>query len=140
MSIVQEAPARSAAPPNDAPRLVVERLNVGFAAGGEIRRVVRDVSFELGAGRCVAIVGESGSGKSVTARTLVGLTGAGAVIDAAALRLGELDLSAQSPSDWRGIRGRRIGFIQQDALVSLDPLRKIGKEIGEALRLHPIFA
>ncbi len=136
MSIVQEAPARSAAPPNDAPRLVVERLNVGFAAGGEIRRVVRDVSFELGAGRCVAIVGESGSGKSVTARTLVGLTGAGAVIDAAALRLGELDLSAQSPSDWRGIRGRRIGFIQQDALVSLDPLRKIGKEIGEALRLH----
>jgi peptide/nickel transport system ATP-binding protein len=136
VTITQEAPARAAAPPTEAPRLVVEKLSVGFETRGTVRQVVRDISFELRTGRCVAIVGESGSGKSVTARTLVGLTGTGAVIEAEALRLGELDLSAQSPAAWRGIRGRRIGFIQQDALVSLDPLRKVGAEIGEALRLH----
>ncbi|XPP26265.1 MAG: dipeptide ABC transporter ATP-binding protein [Leucobacter sp.] len=136
MTITHEAPLRSAAPPKEAPRLVVDRLSVGFETRGIVRQVVRDISFELRTGRCVAIVGESGSGKSVTARTLVGLTGKGAVIEAEALRLGELDLAAQSPASWRGIRGRRIGFIQQDALVSLDPLRKVGKEIGEALRLH----
>ena len=63
-------------------RLTVRKLNVGFARDGETRSVVREVSFALAAGRCVAIVGESGSGKSVTARTLAGLTGAGAVVDA----------------------------------------------------------
>ena len=132
----EPAIAEPAAADEGAPRLVVDRLSVGFEARGAVRRVVRDVSFELGAGRCVAIVGESGSGKSVTARTLVGLTGAGAVVEAGALRLGEFDLTAQTPAAWRRIRGRRIGFIQQDALVSLDPLRRVGDEIGEALRLH----
>ncbi|MFJ4224118.1 dipeptide ABC transporter ATP-binding protein [Microbacterium sp. NPDC089695] len=123
-------------------RLTVRDLNVGFARDGETRSVVRDVSFTLAAGRCVAIVGESGSGKSVTARTLAGLTGQGAVVEAEEISLGgadlgdRVDLTAQTDRSWRRIRGRRIGFIQQDALVSLDPLRPVGKEIEEALRLH----
>ncbi|MEJ1923470.1 ABC transporter ATP-binding protein [Microbacterium sp. KHB019] len=134
MTIVEET-----APPVEtrkAPRLSVRDLRVGFAKGGQTRRVVHGVTFDLGPGRCVAIVGESGSGKSVTARTLVGLTGADAVVEAAAIMLGDADLTAQTDRTWRGIRGRRIGFVQQDALVSLDPLRPVGAEIGEALRLH----
>ncbi|CAH0202611.1 ABC transporter ATP-binding protein [Microbacterium sp. Bi121] len=118
------------------PRLSVRDLRVGFAKGGQTRQVVHGVTFDLGPGRCVAIVGESGSGKSVTARTLVGLTGADAVVEAASIMLGDADLTAQTDRTWRGIRGRRIGFVQQDALVSLDPLRPVGAEIGEALRLH----
>ncbi|MBN9202531.1 MAG: ABC transporter ATP-binding protein [Microbacterium chocolatum] len=118
------------------PRLAVEGLTVGFTRDGRHRSVVRDVSFSLPAGRCLAIVGESGSGKSVTARTLVGLTGEGSVIERGSARLDDLDLTRQSKAGWRGIRGRRIGFIQQDALVSLDPLRPVGAEIDEALRLH----
>lgn len=117
-------------------RLAVEGLTIGFTRDGRHRSVVRDVSFSLRAGRCLAIVGESGSGKSVTARTLVGLTGEGSVIERGRVHLDELDLTRQSESAWRGIRGRRIGFIQQDALVSLDPLRPVGAEIEEALRLH----
>ena len=117
-------------------RLTVRNLHVGFARDGEARSIVRDVSFTLSAGRCVAIVGESGSGKSVTARTLAGLTGAGAVVDAEEISLGDADLTAQTERSWRAIRGKRIGFIQQDALVSLDPLRPVGREIEEALRLH----
>lgn len=135
MTIVEEAPQRT--PVQDAaPRLTVRDLQVGFAKGRDTRRVVHGVSFALDAGRCVAIVGESGSGKSVTARTLVGLTGADAVVEATEIRLGDADLTAQTDRTWRGIRGRRIGFVQQDALVSLDPLRPVGAEIGEALRLH----
>lgn len=127
-------PAASTAAVQD--RLTVRELNVGFAGDGETRSVVRDVSFTLAVGRCVAIVGESGSGKSVTARTLAGLTGAGAVVEAGEISLGDVDLTAQTDRSWRGIRGKRIGFIQQDALVSLDPLRPVGREIEEALRLH----
>ncbi|WP_417508873.1 dipeptide ABC transporter ATP-binding protein [Microbacterium sp.] len=123
------------------PRLRIRDLRVGFAAGGRTRQVVHGVSFDLAPGRCVAIVGESGSGKSVTARTLVGLTGAGAAVEGTIALGGDdaaesIDLTTQTDRSWRRIRGRRIGFVQQDALVSLDPLRPVGAEIGEALRLH----
>ncbi|WBU38969.1 dipeptide ABC transporter ATP-binding protein [Homoserinibacter sp. YIM 151385] len=116
--------------------LEVEHLAVGFRREGGVRPVVQDVSFRLEPGRCLAIVGESGSGKSVTARSLVGLTGQGAVVEAATLRLGDEELRGRSAADWRRLRGAHIGFVLQDALVSLDPLRPVGREIDEALRLH----
>ncbi len=116
--------------------LVVSGLTVAFVRDGEPHVVVHDLSFELPRGACVAIVGESGSGKSVTARTLVGLTGANSLVSSDTLLLDGEDISDLTPRDWRSIRGRRIGFILQDALVSLDPLRPVGKEIEEALRLH----
>ncbi|MCU1408561.1 MAG: transporter ATP-binding protein [Microbacteriaceae bacterium] len=118
------------------PRLRVRGLSVGFLRDGRRTDVVKDVSFDLEAGQCVAIVGESGSGKSVTARTIVGLAGQNAVVEAAELLLDGEDVTAFTPRQWREIRGRRIGFILQDALVSLDPLRPVGREIAEALRLH----
>ncbi|MGO9901661.1 MAG: dipeptide ABC transporter ATP-binding protein [Solirubrobacteraceae bacterium] len=114
------------------PLLLAENLTIGF---GE-REVVRGVSFALEAGRCLAIVGESGSGKSVTARTIVGLTGANSRVRADRLTLQGRDLLSLSDSDWHQIRGKQVGFILQDALVSLDPLRPVGKEIEEGLRLH----
>jgi peptide/nickel transport system ATP-binding protein len=117
-------------------RMRVRDLRVGFQRHGSVREVVRGVSFDLESGRCIAIVGESGSGKSVTARSLVGLTGNNAVVRAERLELGDIDLKSQTAAGWRGIRGKRIGFILQDALVSLDPLRPVGKEIEETLRLH----
>jgi len=116
--------------------LTVRGLRVDFTRDGSTRDVVRGVSFALEPGRCVAIVGESGSGKSVTARTLAGLAGSGAVIEADEISLGARDLTSVAEHDWRRIRGKQLGFIQQDALVSLDPLRPVGREIEEALRLH----
>jgi peptide/nickel transport system ATP-binding protein len=112
--------------------LCAENLTIGF---GE-REVVRGVSFSLEAGRCLAIVGESGSGKSVTARTVVGLTGPRSYVRADALTFEGRDLLRLSDRAWREIRGKQVGFILQDALVSLDPLRTVTKEIEEALRLH----
>ena len=112
--------------------LHVENLRVSFGD----TEVVKGISFTTRVGRCLAIVGESGSGKSVTARTLVGLTGPNSHVRADRINLGGIDLTRQSQRSWRGIRGREIGFILQDALVSLDQLRLVGTEIIEPLKLH----
>lgn len=112
--------------------LTVENLRVRF--GGT--EVVKGISLRVEPGRCLAIVGESGSGKSVTARTLVGLTGAGATVEADRITLGDIDLGRQTERSWKRLRGREIGFVLQDALVSLDQLRRVGDEVAEPLTLH----
>ncbi|MDO9407433.1 ABC transporter ATP-binding protein [Patulibacter sp.] len=116
--------------------LRVEDLHVGFGDARDPTPVVKGVSFTLERGRCLAIVGESGSGKSVTARTIVGLTGGRSHVRAGRLELAGRDLRGLGDRGFRAIRGQDVGFILQDALVSLDPLRPVGREIAEALRLH----
>ncbi|SDZ12052.1 dipeptide ABC transporter ATP-binding protein [Herbiconiux ginsengi] len=172
MSGVGDGGGASAESAGGEPLLRVRELRVGFGRG-DSAPVVDGVSFELHAGRALAIVGESGSGKSVTARSLVGLAGAGSWQSAEALdvlgasvlggsrkragrtaggsgdeqldgdgRPGAVDPGrvgadrGLSAAAWRRIRGRQIGLIVQDALVSLDPLRPIGREIADGLRLH----
>jgi peptide/nickel transport system ATP-binding protein len=118
-------------PPAARPLLTVEDLSVAFDG----HEVVRDVSFSLRPGECLGIVGESGSGKSVTARSLLGLNGPSAQVAATTLDVGA-DVLTASEQELRALRGRRIGYVLQDALVSLDPLRKVGTEIAEPLRVH----
>ncbi len=81
-------------------------------------------------------MGESGSGKSVTARSLVGLSGAGALVTAERLSVGGQSVPALSPRQLRRLRGGTVCMIAQDAFASLDPLRPVGREISDALRLH----
>ncbi|MEA5103931.1 ABC transporter ATP-binding protein [Pantoea sp. S18] len=115
----------------------VRGLNIWASSeSGQPRHIVKNVSFALQRGQCLALVGESGSGKSVTARSLVGLAGDGLQVQAATLSLHGETLQQRSDSWWRQVRGSKVGFILQDALVSLDPLRPVGKEIAEALALH----
>ncbi|MET0437616.1 MAG: ABC transporter ATP-binding protein [Devosia sp.] len=101
-------------------------------------QAVRGLSFSLDAGECVAIVGESGSGKSATARALVGLAGDNALVEGS-VSLGGRELLKLSQRDWLGVRGRNIGFVLQDALVSLDPLRTIGREVAETIERHRLL-
>ncbi|WP_061299249.1 dipeptide ABC transporter ATP-binding protein [Herbidospora cretacea] len=112
----------------------VEGLTVSFSG----LEAVRDVSFTVAPGECLAIVGESGSGKSVTARALVGLAGDRAEVTSRGFTFDGADLSKLTETGWRGVRGRRIGLILQDALVSLDPLRTVGAEVAETLRTHHV--
>ncbi|MET0135055.1 MAG: ABC transporter ATP-binding protein [Kibdelosporangium sp.] len=113
----------------------VENLSVTFGPGRR-RAVVRGVSLSVAPGECVALVGESGSGKSVTARSLIGLAGGNATVTADRLVVAGRDATVFGPNDWRAVRGRQVGLVLQDALVSLDPLRRVGSEIAEAVRLH----
>ncbi|RZT79704.1 peptide/nickel transport system ATP-binding protein [Micromonospora violae] len=120
--------------------VAVEDLHVDFDTPTGRVEAVRGISFAVERGECVAIVGESGSGKSVTARTLVGLAGPAAQVRATRLELADQDVRSYQPRDWRRVRGRLAGLVLQDALVSLDPLRTVGAEIGEVLTAHGIVS
>jgi peptide/nickel transport system ATP-binding protein len=123
------------------PLMIVDNLRVAFPAAHNKVEAVRGVSFMIAAGEILALVGQSGSGKSVTARALVGLAGSQAQVDANAMTIvdhggRDTDLLRLAPSAWRDVRGRLIGFVLQDALVSLDPLRTIGREVAEPILTH----
>ncbi|MBE3014066.1 ABC transporter ATP-binding protein [Microbispora sp. NEAU-D428] len=125
-------------PAGGGPLVAVRDLTVRFPTRHGVVEAVRGVSFRVERGQVVAIVGESGSGKSVTARSLVGLAGDGARVGAAELTFDGADLRQVRGRAWRALRGRRVGFVLQDALGSLDPLRRVGAEVAEPLRAHRI--
>jgi peptide/nickel transport system ATP-binding protein len=128
-----------------APLLRVAGLSVAFSTPHGVVQAVKNISFEIAAGEVLALVGESGSGKSVTARALVGLAGPRASVGAEAMTLvghdgKDVELLSLSERSWRKIRGREIGFVLQDALVSLDPLRTAGREVAEPIFAHGLAA
>ncbi|MGF6824521.1 peptide/nickel transport system ATP-binding protein [Microbacterium sp. ZKA21] len=112
--------------------LDVQNLRIAFDG----RAVVDGVSFTLESGQCVAIVGESGAGKSLSARAMLGLAPAEARVEAERLDVAGVDARRLGERSWRRLRGDRVALVSQDALVSLDPLQRIGAEIAEPLRLH----
>ena len=114
----------------------VRNLRVSFATPRGPISAVRGIDLDVRAGQCVAIVGESGSGKSVTARALTGLLPRHARLDVERLEISGRDLRDASETQWRRVRGAHVGLVLQDALTSLDPLRPLGKEIGEVLSAH----
>lgn len=116
------------------PLIEVENLRVGFSA--QATPVVKGISFVVRPGECVALVGESGSGKSVTSRALAGLNGPDSQVEASCLRFDSEDVLAFDARKWQRVRGKRIGFVMQDALGALDPLRRIADEIEEPLKRH----
>ena len=120
--------------------LEVRHLSIRFARrsdplGG--RRVVDDVSWSLDAGRCLAVVGESGSGKSVSAMALTRLLPEPpARYDAGEILLEGRNVLTMRPDELRAVRGRKIGYVFQEPASSLNPVLTLGRQIGEALRLH----
>lgn len=118
-----------------APLLTVDNLRVSFPTRTGLVEAVRGVSFSLGKER-LGIVGESGSGKSQTGRAIMGLTPGHAIIQADALRFGDVDLLKMSPRERRHIRGKRMAMILQDPKYSLNPVMPIGRQIVETLKTH----
>ncbi|MGZ8175470.1 MULTISPECIES: ABC transporter ATP-binding protein [Methylobacter] len=115
------------------PILAVERLSITF---NHRQTVVDDISFEIHAGETFALVGESGSGKSITALSVLRLLPNNARLNAEAINLHGDDLLKRSEFELCKIRGRRIGFIFQDPMSSLNPVMTIGSQIEEVIKLH----
>ena len=117
------------------PLLIVEELNVTFPGRSGATRAVRDASFTLGRER-LGIVGESGSGKSTTGRALLGLVPRPGIVTAKTMTYEGKDLLANSDRDWQALRGRRLSMVMQDPKFSLNPVKTVGRQIGETARLH----
>jgi glutathione transport system ATP-binding protein len=124
------------------PLLSVRSLSVEFGSREAPLRAVDGLSFELHAGRTLAIVGESGSGKSVTSQAIMRLTDhtGGRIVDGEVLFdspvSGLQDLRHASEDRLRAIRGNEIAMIFQEPMTSLNPVFTVGQQIAEALVLH----
>jgi len=117
--------------------LEVTDLKTHFTTRDGVVKAVDGVSFSLDEGSTLAIVGESGSGKSVTALSLMRLIPQppGKIVSGEILLKGESVL-AMKDDQVRALRGDRIAMIFQDPMTSLNPVFRVGYQIGEALRLH----
>ena len=122
--------------PGDAPPLSVEDLCVAFRSGGRRLDAVRGVSFEVGAGARVALVGESGSGKSITALAAMGMLPPGAEIVHGNVRVGGTSIADAGERRLRALRGRQVAMVYQNPLAALNPLQRVGVQVGEAIEAH----
>ncbi|MGW1512423.1 dipeptide ABC transporter ATP-binding protein [Streptomyces sp. NPDC002394] len=131
-----EAPgARATVPPGE-PLLEVRGLRIGYRTASGTRIAVDGLDLRAEAGEITAVVGESGSGKSSGVHALVGLLPAGGVVLGGSVRLQGEELTGLGEREWREVRGRRVGLIPQDPGVSLDPVKPVGAQVAEVLRVH----
>lgn len=117
--------------------LRAEHLSVGFLSDKKLIPVICDVNFEVRRGEILGIVGESGCGKSVTSLSILRLLGPGARIGSESrIFLNGTDLLSLDKDEMAAVRGRDISMIFQDPMTSLNPVKRIGKQIAEAAVVH----
>ena len=119
--------------------LRVKNLTISFKTPSGLVRAVRDVSFDLHRGETLCIVGESGSGKSVTSRAIMGILATNGIIEDGHIYFKGQELLEKNEKGYYRIRGTDIGMIFQDPLSSLNPIKRIGKQLTEALVLNHGF-
>ncbi len=120
-----------------APVLSVQGLRTYFHAEDRVVRAVDGISYDLHAGKTLAVVGESGSGKSVHALSILRLLPEPpAKIVAGRILYSGRDLLSMPPDELRGLRGNRIAMIFQEPMTSLNPVLTVGEQIAEAVVLH----
>ena len=117
------------------PLLEVEDLSVRFDTDEGTVHAVDRVSLTLEPRQVLGIVGESGCGKSVTALSIMRLLPSTATVTGAA-RFEGIDLLGASGSHLRSVRGQRISFVFQEPMTSLNPVLRVGQQVGEVVRRH----
>ncbi|QSE94865.1 ABC transporter ATP-binding protein [Rhodococcus pseudokoreensis] len=118
------------------PVLDVRKLRVGYRTSSETVPVVEGADLTLGAGQVLALVGESGSGKTTIGQAVLGLLPANGDVLAGEIRHDGEDLVTAGADRMRELRGSRISLIPQDPTVSLNPIKRIGPQIADVLKLH----
>jgi peptide/nickel transport system ATP-binding protein len=118
------------------PLLEIRGLSVSYRTRGGTVEAVRGVDLDVWPGQVTAVVGESGSGKSTTAHAITRLLPGNGGIDAGTVHFGRHDLATLSEAELRTVRGARIGLVPQDPTVSLNPVKRIGDQVTEVLRIH----
>ena len=116
--------------------LSVENLQTHFGTPDGVVRAVEGLSFHIDAGETVAIVGESGCGKSVTSMSILRLIATPPGKIAGRIMFNGRDLLSLPEAEMRKLRGNDISMIFQEPMTSLNPVLTVGRQIGEALRLH----
>jgi peptide/nickel transport system ATP-binding protein len=119
-----------------APLLSVRNLHVSYRTGSGPLPAVRGVSFDLGAGETLGLAGESGCGKSSLAGAIMRLLPPGSEVTGQVLLDGE-DVLGMKPGRLRAVRWTDMAIVFQGALHSLNPVQRVGRQIAEAIELHP---
>ena len=119
------------------PVLSIRNLKTYFRTDDGDALAVDDVSLDVPAGKTVALVGESGCGKSVTSLSIMRLipNPPGRIAGGSILLAGR-DLLRLSEAEMRGVRGNAVSMIFQEPMTSLNPVFRVGDQIGAAIRLH----
>ena len=116
--------------------LQVRGLATHFFTGHGVVRAVDGIDLTVYRGETLALVGESGSGKSVASLSLLRLVEEPGRIVAGAVRFAGDDLLRLSERDMEAVRGAKIAMIFQEPMTALDPVRRVGDQIAEGLRVH----
>jgi len=117
--------------------LEVRNLGVSFPRSHGGAAVIRNVSFRVDRGETVALVGESGSGKTLTALSLLGLLPDTAKVETgSSIRIGGREVVGDLRRDMEILRGGTVGMVFQNPLTALNPVRRVGHQLREVLRLH----
>jgi oligopeptide/dipeptide ABC transporter ATP-binding protein len=116
--------------------LSVKNLVVDFDTPRGLLHAVRDVDLEVPEGSSVGIVGESGSGKTVMSRAAMGLLRGQSVHRSGTVVFDGKELTKMSPDDVRNEFGTGMAMIFQDPMTALNPVRRIGSQLGEGLRIR----
>lgn len=119
------------------PILSAQDVEITFSLRGNKLNAIRKCSLDLYDGETLAIVGESGSGKSVFTKTFVGMLDGNGSITGGSIMYDGKDLAKfKKEKEWMTIRGKKIAMVMQDPMTSLNPLKKVGKQIQECIELH----
>jgi len=100
-----------------------------------VSSLVRNVSFEIGAGERVGLIGESGSGKSLTALAIMGLL-PDELPASGSVRLGDRELLGMSEKDLSRLRGDELAMVFQEPMTALNPAMRVGRQVTEPGRIH----
>ena len=116
--------------------LSVDNLRTQFATPAGSLTAVDGVSFTLERGKAIGVVGESGSGKSVMSRSIMRLLPKTNVLSTGTVEFNGVDMMSLGTKQLRQMWGPEISMVFQDPLGSLNPVMKIGQQVGEGLRVH----